>query len=102
MSSLKRWGIILIFGFLLCIIYAFGSFTLDYYAGAVTMGFEYTNNITIPSNPFGPGDTHVISISEVYVTDCPQGGGTGTLTLTLINSEENCSLEVPVSCIFQG
>ncbi len=39
MNSLKRWGIIIIFGFLLCIIYAFGSFTLDYYAGAATLGF---------------------------------------------------------------
>jgi hypothetical protein len=39
MSSLKRWGIIIIFGFLLCIIYAFGSFTLDYYAGAATLRF---------------------------------------------------------------
>jgi hypothetical protein len=36
---LKSWQLILIFAFLLCCIYAFGSFTFDYFAGAATAGF---------------------------------------------------------------
>src|SRR4030042_2628528 len=36
---LKSWQLILIFAFLLCVIYAFGSFTFDYFAGAATAGF---------------------------------------------------------------
>ncbi len=37
--NLKPWQIILIFAFLLCCIYAFGSFTFDYFAGAATARF---------------------------------------------------------------
>ena len=37
--NLKSWQIILIFAFLLCMIYGFGSFTFDYFAGAATAGF---------------------------------------------------------------
>jgi hypothetical protein len=37
--NLKPWQIILIFSFLLCCIYGFGSFTFDYFAGAATAGF---------------------------------------------------------------
>ncbi len=36
---LKPWQIILIFAILLCVIYGFGSFTFDYFAGAATAGF---------------------------------------------------------------
>lgn len=36
---LKTWQTILLFGILLCAIYAFGSFTFDYYAGAGTAEF---------------------------------------------------------------
>lgn len=36
---LKPWQTIVLFGFLLCVIYAFGSFTLDYYAGVATDKF---------------------------------------------------------------
>ena len=36
---LKSWQLILIFAFLLCLIYGFGSFTFDYFAGAATAGF---------------------------------------------------------------
>ncbi len=36
---LKSWQLVLIFAALLCIIYAFGSFTFDYFAGAATAGF---------------------------------------------------------------
>jgi len=36
---LKSWQLILIFAFLLCLIYGFGSFTFDYFAGAATVGF---------------------------------------------------------------
>ncbi len=39
LHRLKSWQIILIFGILLCIIYGFGSFTFDYYAGAATPKF---------------------------------------------------------------
>ena len=39
LNRLKPWQIILIFGILLCIIYGFGSFTFDYYAGAATPKF---------------------------------------------------------------
>ncbi len=39
LRSRKPWQLILIFGFLLCGIYAFGSFTFDYFAGAATAGF---------------------------------------------------------------
>ncbi len=37
--NLKPWQTILIFAFLLCCIYGFGSFTFDYFAGAATAGF---------------------------------------------------------------
>ena len=37
--SLKSWQLILIFAFLLCVIYGFGSFTFDYFAGAATAEF---------------------------------------------------------------
>ncbi len=37
--NLKSWQLILIFAILLCCIYAFGSFTFDYFAGAATAGF---------------------------------------------------------------
>ncbi len=36
---LKSWQLILIFAVLLCLIYAFGSFTFDYFAGGATGGF---------------------------------------------------------------
>jgi hypothetical protein len=36
---LRSWQTILLFGFLLCAIYGFGSFTFDFYAGAATAGF---------------------------------------------------------------
>lgn len=36
---LKSWQLILIFAVLLCLIYAIGSFTFDYFAGAATAGF---------------------------------------------------------------
>ncbi len=36
---LKPWQTILLFGILLCVIYGFGSFTFDYFAGAATAGF---------------------------------------------------------------
>ena len=36
---LKPWLTILLFGFLLCAVHAFGSFTFDFYAGAATTGF---------------------------------------------------------------
>jgi len=39
LRRLKSWQLILIFAFLLCCIYAFGSFTFDYFAGAATAGF---------------------------------------------------------------
>ena len=39
MGKLKTWQIILIFAILLCCIYAFGSFTFDYFAGQATAGF---------------------------------------------------------------
>lgn len=39
LSRLKPWQKILLFGFLLCGIYAFGSFTFDFYAGGATTGF---------------------------------------------------------------
>lgn len=39
LRRLKPWQMILLFGFLLCGIYAFGSFTFDFYAGAATAGF---------------------------------------------------------------
>lgn len=38
-GNLKSWQILLIFSFLLCCIYGFGSFTFDYFAGAATAGF---------------------------------------------------------------
>ncbi len=38
-SRLKSWQIILIFAAVLCVIYAVGSFTFDYFAGASTAGF---------------------------------------------------------------
>lgn len=37
--QLKPWQTILLFGILLCLIYGFGSFTFDYFAGAATAGF---------------------------------------------------------------
>ncbi len=37
--SWQTWRTILLFGILLCIIYGFGSFTFDYFAGAATAGF---------------------------------------------------------------
>ncbi len=36
---LKSWQLLLIFAFLLCLTYGFGSFTFDYFAGAATAGF---------------------------------------------------------------
>jgi len=36
---LKSWQVVLIFAVLLCLIYAFGSFTFDFFAGAATSGF---------------------------------------------------------------
>jgi hypothetical protein len=39
LTYLKPWQIILLFGFLLCGIYAFGSFTFDFFAGTATAGF---------------------------------------------------------------
>lgn len=39
LHRLKPWQTIFIFGVLLCIIYGFGSFTFDYYAGAATPKF---------------------------------------------------------------
>jgi hypothetical protein len=39
LRRLRPWQTILLFGFLLCGIYAFGSFTFDFYAGAATAGF---------------------------------------------------------------
>lgn len=39
LGNLKPWQIILIFAILLCVIYGFGSFTFDYFAGAATAGF---------------------------------------------------------------
>jgi len=37
--QLRPWQTILLFGFLLAVIYGFGSFTFDFYAGAATAGF---------------------------------------------------------------
>jgi hypothetical protein len=37
--NLKPWQLILVFNISLCLIYAFGSFTFDYFAGAATAGF---------------------------------------------------------------
>jgi hypothetical protein len=42
---LKSWQIILIFGVLLWIIYGFGSFTLDFFAGAATAEFGQWGNV---------------------------------------------------------
>jgi hypothetical protein len=39
LRRLKPWQTILLCGFLLCGIYALGSFTFDFYAGAATAGF---------------------------------------------------------------
>jgi hypothetical protein len=39
LRRLRPGQIILLFGFLLCVIYAFGSFTFDFYAGTATAGF---------------------------------------------------------------
>jgi hypothetical protein len=39
LRRLRPWQTILLFGFLLCSIYAFGSFTFDFYAGTATAGF---------------------------------------------------------------
>lgn len=39
LRRLRPWQTILLFGFLLCGIYAFGSFTFDFYAGTATAGF---------------------------------------------------------------
>lgn len=39
LRRLRPWQTILLFGFLLCGIYAFGSFTFDFYAGAATAKF---------------------------------------------------------------
>lgn len=36
---LRPWQTILLFGFLLAVIYGFGSFTFDFYAGTATAGF---------------------------------------------------------------
>ncbi len=37
--NLRSWQIILVFAVFLCIIYAFGSFTFDYFAGGATAAF---------------------------------------------------------------
>lgn len=46
MWRLKPWKIILIFGILLCFIYAFGSFTFDYYAGTATERFGVMSEVS--------------------------------------------------------
>ena len=45
LSNLRSWQLVLIFAVLLCIIYAFGSFTFDYFAGAATAGFGIWGDI---------------------------------------------------------
>lgn len=46
MWRLKPWKTILIFGILLCVIYAFGSFTFDYYAGTATERFGVMGEVS--------------------------------------------------------
>jgi len=36
LRKLKSWQLVLLFGLFLCVLYAFGSFTFDYFAGAAT------------------------------------------------------------------
>lgn len=45
--KLKPWQTILLFGILLCTIYAFGSFTFDFYAGAVTAEFGVMGEVGV-------------------------------------------------------
>ena len=46
MWRLKPWQTILIFGILLCVIYAFGSFTFDFYAGTATERFGVMGEVS--------------------------------------------------------
>ncbi|MFH1647115.1 MAG: hypothetical protein ABID71_05490 [Chloroflexota bacterium] len=52
LKGLKTWQTILIYGFLLCIVYAFGSFTFDFSVipGAAAVTFFYNTPPTGPAS----------------------------------------------------
>jgi hypothetical protein len=68
----------------------------------VTMGFQYSGLFTNPPEPFTPGASHDISISDVRAISCPVGGGTGTYTIGILTDQTTCKIEVSLTCLYVG